>query len=130
MKCHSCDRGNLRKKSKPQEYNYRGASITLGQPGAWCDNCDEGIVTGAEMAITESAFEEFKAKIDKLIDPAEIRRIRKEVLGLKQQEASRIFGGGKNAFSRYERGEVRPSLAVSNLLRMLRRHPDEVGDFL
>ena len=130
MKCHACSKGTLHRSSKPQIFNYRGASITLEKPGSWCDNCDDGVLTGADIAVTELAFQEFSAKIDRLVKPAEIRRIRKDVLKLKQQEAYRVFGGGKNAFSRYERGEVRPSLAVSNLLRMFRRHPEEINDFL
>ena len=130
MKCHTCSKGTLHKGSKTQTYHYKNASIVLNQPGTWCDNCDEGIVTGEDIAATELAFEEFKAKIDKLIEPSEIRYIRKNILQLKQQEAAEVFGGGKNAFSRYERGEVRPSLAVSNLLRMFKRHPEEIKDFL
>ena len=130
MKCHACSTGTMHRGIKPQIFNYRGASITLEQPGSWCDNCGEGILTGEDIAVTEHAFEEFSAKIDRLVKPAEIRCIRKDVLKLKQQEASRVFGGGKNAFSRYERGEIRPSLAVSNLLRMFRRHPEEINDFL
>jgi len=130
MKCHTCSKGTLHRGTKSQTFNYRGASIVLDQPGTWCDNCDEAVLTGEDIAATELAFEEFKAKIDKLINPEEIRHIRKDILHLRQQEASRVFGGGKNAFSRYERGEVRPSLAVSNLLRMFKRHPEEIQDFL
>jgi HTH-type transcriptional regulator/antitoxin MqsA len=47
-------------------------------------------------------------------------------LGITQKEASEIFGGGKNAFSRYERGQVRPGQAVSNLLKMFERHPEDI----
>lgn len=52
----------------------------------------------------------------------ELRRIRTK-LGLSQQEAASITGGGHNAFSRYERGEAVPVLAVTNLMRILDRHP-------
>jgi len=54
---------------------------------------------------------------------AEIRRIRNK-LGLSQVEASELTGGGHNAFSRYERGEVVPMPSVLNLLKLLDRHPD------
>ncbi len=53
----------------------------------------------------------------------EIRRIRRK-LGLSQAAAARLTGGGHNAFSRYERGEVAPLPAVINLLRLLDKHPD------
>ncbi|MGE0669245.1 MAG: type II TA system antitoxin MqsA family protein [Sphingomonadales bacterium] len=53
----------------------------------------------------------------------EIRRIRRK-LRLTQVEASRLTGGGHNAFSRYERGEATPLPAVVNLLRLLDKHPE------
>jgi HTH-type transcriptional regulator/antitoxin MqsA len=60
----------------------------------------------------------------------EIQHIRKDVLKLTQEEASRIFGGGRNGFSRYERGETKPLTAVSNLLKILERHPEEIKNFI
>jgi HTH-type transcriptional regulator / antitoxin MqsA len=45
-------------------------------------------------------------------------------LRLSQVEASRLTGGGHNAFSRYERGEVTPLPAVRNLFHLLDNHPD------
>jgi HTH-type transcriptional regulator/antitoxin MqsA len=53
----------------------------------------------------------------------EIRRVRRK-LGLSQAAAARLTGGGHNAFSRYERGEVTPMPAVVNLFRILDRHPE------
>lgn len=53
----------------------------------------------------------------------ELARIRKK-LKLTQQEAAKLAGGGKNAFSRYERGQAKPVAAVVNLFRLLDRHPD------
>jgi HTH-type transcriptional regulator/antitoxin MqsA len=40
------------------------------------------------------------------------------------REASEIFGGGVNAFSRYETGKARPPVALVKLLRVLDRHPE------
>lgn len=45
-------------------------------------------------------------------------------LALDQREAAEIFGGGVNAFSRYETGKTKPSLALVKLLRLLDRHPE------
>jgi len=39
-------------------------------------------------------------------------------------EATEIFGGGVNAFSRYENGKTKPPLALVKLLKVLNRHPD------
>ena len=126
MKCHACKNGNLHHKMKPQIYTYKGNSITLQQPGYWCDSCEEGILNGEDIAKTEKAFEDFKGKIDGSLTPDEIRHIRKNVLKLTQEQAGKIFGGGKNGFSRYERGENKPLPAIINLLKILERHPEDL----
>jgi len=70
----------------------------------------------------ESAWIAFRDRVD-ADEMAELARIRKK-LKLTQQEAARLAGGGKNAFSRYERGQAKPVAAVVNLFRLLDRHPD------
>ena len=57
------------------------------------------------------------------VDPGYIAKVRKK-LDLDQREAAEIFGGGVNAFSRYENGKTRPPLALVKLLKVLDRHPD------
>jgi HTH-type transcriptional regulator/antitoxin MqsA len=56
-------------------------------------------------------------------DPAFIVSVRRK-LALDQPEAAEIFGGGVNAFSRYENGKTKPSLALVKLLKVLDRHPE------
>jgi HTH-type transcriptional regulator/antitoxin MqsA len=58
-----------------------------------------------------------------IVDPGFIVRVRKQ-LDLGQREAAEIFGGGINAFSRYETGKTKPPLALVKLLKVLERHPD------
>jgi HTH-type transcriptional regulator/antitoxin MqsA len=45
-------------------------------------------------------------------------------LHLDQKEAAAIFGGGVNAFSRYETGKSTPPVALVKLLRIMDTHPD------
>lgn len=130
MKCPACNKGTLSRKAIPQVFTYKGKSITLNQPGLWCSACHEGILNGRDIAKTERAFDRFKAKVDGLLRPEEIRHIRKDVLKISQQEAGKLFGGGKNGFSRYERGETKPLPAVSNLLKMFERHPEDLKYFI
>jgi len=35
-----------------------------------------------------------------------------------------FYGGGVNAFSRYENGKTKPPLALVKLFKLLDRHPD------
>lgn len=56
-------------------------------------------------------------------DLAFIRSTRRK-LGLTQKQAGRIFGGGVNAFSRYERGITSPPKSLLALLTILDMHPE------
>jgi HTH-type transcriptional regulator/antitoxin MqsA len=62
-----------------------------------------------------------------IVDPGFIVRVRKQ-LALDQREAAEIFGGGVNAFSRYENGKTKPPLALVKLLKVLERHPDLLAE--
>jgi HTH-type transcriptional regulator / antitoxin MqsA len=62
-----------------------------------------------------------------IVDPAFIINVRKK-LDLGQREAAEIFGGGINAFSRYENGKTKPPLALVKLFKLLDRHPDLLGE--
>ena len=61
------------------------------------------------------------------IRPSFIDFVRKK-LALDQREAGEIFGGGVNAFSRYENGKTKPPLALVKLLKVLDRHPDLLNE--
>ena len=58
--------------------------------------------------------------------PDDIRTIR-EGLGLTQREAGELLGGGSKAFAKYEAGEMTPSTACNNLLRVLRANPSALN---
>ena len=57
--------------------------------------------------------------------PAEVRAIR-EGLGLSQAEAGELLGGGPRAFTKYESGAVKPSVAIVTLLRLLELDPTTI----
>jgi putative zinc finger/helix-turn-helix YgiT family protein len=49
-------------------------------------------------------------------------------LKLDQREAAEIFGGGPNAFSRYENGKTRTPLALVQLFKLSNNHPELIGE--
>ena len=102
--------------------NYKGLSSTFDMPGWYCE-CGEGVVDGRDMEVSDRHLNLLKAQIENLTPPAEVRRIRKK-LGLNQQAAGVLLGGGPSAFHKYESGEVLPSRAISNLLRVLEAMPE------
>ena len=121
-KCPACFQGTLEQRTKQTKFEYRGRVLKYEQEGAGCTACGEGIVTGKEAVASESLLDDFMVRVDKE-EAFELARIRKR-LGLTQKEAAMIAGGGHNAFSRYERGEVKPVAAVVNLFRLLDQHPE------
>lgn len=60
-------------------------------------------------------------KADEML-PEQIRAIR-EQLGLSQAEAGELLGGGPRAFTKYERGTVKPSASIIKLLRLYEADP-------
>ena len=112
---------------RPVEFSYKGLSVTVDMPGWYREGLDEGIHSGIDMAVSDAALKQLKIEADKLLAPADVKRIRTKI-GLTQQQAGAIIGGGPNAFQKYESGEVTVSKGISNLLRVLERHPEEVEE--
>lgn len=106
---------------------YKSTPITVKQPGFWCDECGEGVIGGDDRKATQKELQTLRAEIDGLLTPDKIKQIR-EKLKLTQLHASEIFGGGVNAFSRYERGETPISKPLSQLLLILKNHPNLLAE--
>lgn len=121
--CPACGKGKLERKSQRQRLQYKGKSLRYEQPGWWCNVCREGILETEDMEATEPVLYDFRATIDGYLSRVEVRRIRKK-LGLTQAQAGDLFGGGHNAFSRYESGSARPPRSTDTLLRLLDIHPE------
>lgn len=119
--CHECDAMMVRT-VRPRTLTYKGRSETVDLPGWYCDGCGESIHSGADMAVSGQAIRRMKALAENALLPEQVKSIRRK-LGLTQKKAGELIGGGANAFFKYERGEVVPSQAVSNLLRVLNASP-------
>jgi transcriptional regulator, XRE family len=90
--------------------------------------CGEAVLDVAESTRTSAAMLEFNKQVNaSIVDPGFIASVRKK-LALDQREAAEIFGGGVNAFSRYENGKTKPPLALVKLLKVLDRHPDLLNE--
>ncbi|OGT87874.1 MAG: hypothetical protein A2286_01340 [Gammaproteobacteria bacterium RIFOXYA12_FULL_61_12] len=118
--CPLCGDGILSDSEREVEAWYKGFSFVTRVRGALCDHCHDGF---REFdAGEEAAWFAFRDRID-ADEAAELARIRQK-LGLTRTEAAALAGGGKYAFSRYEKGKAKPVAAVINLFRLLDRHPE------
>jgi HTH-type transcriptional regulator/antitoxin MqsA len=129
MKCPVCGGAELVPDTRDIPYTYKGESTTIpGVSGEFCPACGEAVLERKESARVSSLMLEFNRQVNaSIVDPAFIARVRKK-LALDQREAGEIFGGGVNAFSRYEKGKTKPPLALVKLLKVLDRHPDLLSE--
>jgi HTH-type transcriptional regulator/antitoxin MqsA len=107
---------------RPLTLNYKGQSITIDMPGWYADGSDEGIHNGIDLKISDRALNRLKARAEGLLEPEDVRRIRKR-LKLSQVEAGEVIGGGPRAFQKYEAGDLLPSRAISSALVLLDHDP-------
>lgn len=129
MKCPICAQAELLHDTRDIPYTYKGESTALpAVTGDFCPACGEAILDAVESARTSALMLEFNKQVNaSIVDPAFITSVRKK-LALDQREAGEIFGGGVNAFSRYENGKTKPPLALVKLLKVLERHPDLLAE--
>jgi HTH-type transcriptional regulator/antitoxin MqsA len=110
-------------------YTYKGESTVIDDvTGDYCPACGEAILEMGESVRTSALMLDFNQQVNAAaVDPTFIVSVRKK-LSLDQREAGQIFGGGPNAFSRYENGRAKPSVAIVKLLKVLDRHPDLLAE--
>ncbi len=131
MKCLSCGSASLVHDTRDLLYSYKGESIKIPSiTGDFCSACGEAILDSKESKRLSSAMLEFNKEVNNsIVDPTFISKVRKK-LKLDQREAAELFGGGVNAFSRYETGKTKPPLALVQLLKLLDNHPDLLNEIL
>lgn len=125
MKCPVCGAAELVHDTRDVQYTYKGESTLIpALTGDFCPACAEAVLDMAEARRYGLLVREFNKQVNAaFVQPEYIASVRKK-LHLDQKEAAEIFGGGANAFSRYETGHTKPPLALVKLLKILDRHPD------
>ncbi len=129
MKCPTCAVAELVHDTRDMPYTYKG-ELTLipAVTGDFCPACDESLLDAVESRRTMNFMLEFNKQVNAaIVNPGFIADVRKK-LALDQREAAEIFGGGVNAFSRYENGKTKPPLALVKLLKLLDRHPELLSE--
>lgn len=115
--CPICN-GKLNKETRNENTSYKTKTLTIEMCGDYCEECGEGFFDDKEQALITNRILLAKRKADNLLTPESIKRIRKKAK-LTQVEAQEIFGGGVNAFSKYERAEITQPRSTDLLLRLI-----------
>lgn len=129
MKCPVCGAAELIHDTRDLPYTYKGETTLISAvTGDFCPSCSEAILDLGESTRASELMLQFNKQVNAAyVDPGYISSVRKK-LALDQREAAEIFGGGINAFSRYENGKTKPPLALVKLLKVLERHPDLLNE--
>lgn len=127
MKCPACGFDEMRHEAWDKLLSYDGKSVTVHAVGGFrCPECGEAVYD-RESYVRIAAAGDGLVKAARKSNPPEVKVIR-EKLGLTQSQAGRIFGGGVNAFSRYERGAAKPTAAMRKLLKVAEHHPELIQE--
>ena len=129
MKCPVCGAAELIHDTRNLPYTYKGeTTVVAAVTGDFCPACAESILDAGETNRVMREMSAFSKQVNAaIVDPAFIVTVRKK-LNLDQRQAAEIFGGGINAFSRYENGKTKPPVALIKLLKLLDRHPDLIDE--
>lgn len=129
MKCPVCGAVDLIHDTRDIPYTYKGETTSIpAVSGDFCPACAESVLDATESDRVMREMRAFSKQVNAaIVDPKFIAIVRKKLM-LDQREAAEIFGGGVNAFSRYENGKTKPPLALVKLLKVLDRHPDLLNE--
>jgi len=129
MKCPCCGAAKLIHDTRDLPYTYKGETTAIpAVTGDFCPACSEVILDREQGDRYSELIGMFQRQVNAaFVDPDYIVKVRRK-LDLDQREAAEIFGGGVNAFSRYENGKTKPPLALVKLLKVLDRHPDLLNE--
>nr|WP_298717040.1 type II toxin-antitoxin system MqsA family antitoxin [uncultured Steroidobacter sp.] len=121
--CIVCDEGELHTELYSDSFQNGNKQIRVdGLHRSRCSLCGADPVLPEQARLNQVLIADAKRREEGLLSGAEIRRIR-EKLRLSQPQAAELFGGGANAFSKYERGDVLQSAAMDRLLRVVSAYP-------
>lgn len=123
MRCPEC--GNtLVSDVREQSHCYRGQTLAIVTKGDYCLGCGEAVLAEGEWERIDMLVRDFHRQVNKSLgEPEFIANVRRK-LQLDQKQAATLFGGGVNAFSRYELGKAKPPLSLMQLFRILDAHPE------
>jgi HTH-type transcriptional regulator/antitoxin MqsA len=108
----------LRRDVRRERIAYGPLWREVDLPGWYPEGEGDAVHSGVDLAEADRVFKELKKEYG-----AHVRKVRK-ALGLTQEEAGRLIGGGKRAFQKYESGATPPSEAAMGLIEVLARHPE------
>ncbi len=124
MICPICEAGSLLSSTASRTLAYNGKTLSVdGLQQSTCDCCGQSVVLPDQAKANDKIFADAKRASDGLWVSTRIMEWRMR-WGISQAQASSMLGGGANAFSKYERGEVMQSRSMDLLMRVFNDVPE------
>lgn len=120
--CPVCREGQLHPAVRTRSFRPHGKTMEVELLTSKCDHCGEETTRASQHAQNLQRLAARKAQYGDLLLGEEILELRRRY-GLKQRDASRIFGKGKIAFSRYENEASYPDDSTTLLLKLAIEQP-------
>ena len=124
LECPNCETvGSLVTSVYADDFVHGKSTVHVGGLECYvCSKCGADPVFADQARRNHARITDARRAADGLLTGVEIRALR-DRFSLSQQEAATIFGGGANAFSKYERGEVTQSDAMDRLMKIVAGYP-------
>ncbi|AMT87416.1 MULTISPECIES: type II toxin-antitoxin system MqsA family antitoxin [Pseudomonas] len=130
QQCFSCgaSEGMVHFEGRGETVSVKGMERRVEDLSGWeCQKC-------GEVELDEVCGQRYSDACDELVIASrrmignEMKKIRRKLHLTQKETVQLLSGGGHNAFSRYERGEVLPPKALILLMRLLDRYPHLLAD--
>ncbi len=122
-RCPACKHGRLHALVRTDVFRPNGNPVTVELQASRCDACGVETTRASQHDENLRRLAARKNQYGNLLMGEEIVALRKRY-GLTQQAASRLFGKGKIAFSRYENEVTYPDESTTLLLALAIERPD------
>jgi len=125
QQCLGCgaSEGMVHFEGRGETLSVKGMERRVDDLSGWeCQKC-------GEIELDEACGQRYSDACDELVIASrkmignEMKKIRRKLHLTQKDTVQLLSGGGHNAFSRYERGEVLPPKALILLMRLLERYP-------
>jgi HTH-type transcriptional regulator/antitoxin MqsA len=119
----------VKQHSELEDISYKGTFLAVAMEYSVCNCCEREFISKQQIMNNDARVRDAKKQFDGLLTSSDIYDAR-VTLGLTQEQASLVFGGGKNAFSKYERAEVSQSVAMDRLIKVCLKHSNIFNELL
>jgi HTH-type transcriptional regulator/antitoxin MqsA len=116
--CPFCEKGTLEPSTRVEVIEHDGKQLSVhGFQFSVCGICHEEMVRADDAKANQKLIADAILAADGKLTTCDLKCMRLRH-SLRQEDAANLFGGGQNAFSKYERGEVMPSKPMDLLIRV------------